>query len=216
MNRRPLLAALAFASALAVPVAAHAADPVLPSLSVVGGTSFTLNPLNEFYAGAAATWGGRLALTGPAQLTFRLVNAEALLNNTFSYRGSSLFSNSDLAAGGALSRTVVADAGLLDFAFRMPASDPGLGLLTNAGNGVAKMPSFAVAMLGDQRARILLDDNGGSPSGLASLDNDYDDMVLEVSVTGVTPVPEPAEWAILTAGLAFAAGAARRRRAARA
>lgn len=213
MNRRPLLAATAIACLLVAPVAAQATSQPLPSLSVIGGSAFTLNPLNDFHAGSAATRGGRLAVTGPAELTFRLVNAEAVLNNAFTYRGVSLFSNADLGGGGTLTQTVVADAGLLDFGFRMPTSDTAPSMLTNAGNGAAKMPSFAVSMLGDQRARILLDDAGIVHSGLASLDGDYDDMVLEVSVTGVTPVPEPAEWAILSAGLAFAAGAARRRRA---
>jgi hypothetical protein len=213
MNRRIALAALAVTSILGAPAVAHATDPLLPALSVIGGTSFTLNPMNDFHAGGAATGGARLALTGPAQITFRLLNAEAGLNNAFEYRGASLFSNADLASGTGLSRTLSADAGLLDFGFRMPATDAALSMVTNAGNGPRTLPSFAVTMLGDHRARILLDDNGGASSGLASLDDDFDDMVLEVSVDAVTPVPEPAEWMILSAGLAFAAGLARRRRA---
>ena len=212
MIRLPLLSALALVLASGVASEARAADPPLPSLSVIGGTSFTLNPLNDFHAGAAATRGGHLALTGPAQLTLRLVNAEAALNNAFVYRGVSLFSNSDLAGGSGPSRTVTGDAGLLDFAFSMPSSDPAFGLLTNAGNGAPRMPSFAITMLGDQRARILLDDNGGFRPVGSSLDEDYDDMVVELTVAAVTPVPEPAEWAILSAGLVFAAAAGRRRR----
>jgi hypothetical protein len=209
MNKHLALAAAAVSAFLGTPAVTHAADPLLPAFSVIGGTSFTLNPWNDFFAGEAATRDGRLALTGPAEVTFRLVNSEAALNNAFAYGGETLFSNVDLASGALLTRTVLADAGVIDFGFRIPAP----WSVTNAGNGQQKPPSFAVTMLGDQRARILLEDRGAGVSGLASLDDDFDDMVLEVSLSAVSPVPEPAEWMIMSAGLAFAAGVARRRRA---
>ncbi|MFN7642009.1 MAG: hypothetical protein ACK5PW_02795 [Burkholderiales bacterium] len=211
MIRRPVLAAAAAVIALGLPALAHAE---VPALAVIGGTSFTLNPMNDFYAGGAATAGGRLSLTAPAEVTFRLVNAEASINNAFEYRGAALFSNADL--GSATSRTFVAGSGLLDFAFRMPSTNPALTLLTNSGNGLSNMPSFAVTMLGNGRARLLLDDHGGAGSGFAAMDDDYDDMVLDVSIAAVTPVPEAGELLIMSVGLAFAAGVARRRKARRA
>ena len=55
-------------------------------------------------------------------------------------------------------------------------------------------------MLGERSARILLEDYGW-------LDADYDDMVVEVTVSAI---PEPAEWMFMAAGLLFAAGVARR------
>jgi hypothetical protein len=209
MHRHLVLTAAAVSAFLGAPAVSHAADPLLPAFSVIGGTSFTLNQWNDFFAGEAATRDGRLAVTGPAEVTFRLVNAEATLNNAFEYGGATMFSNADLVLGASLTRTVVADAGVVDFGFRIPAP----WSVTNAGSGQQKPPSFAVTMLGDQRARILLEDRGAGASGIASLDNDFDDMVLEVSLSAVNPVPEPAEWMILSAGLAFAAGVARRRRA---
>ncbi len=211
MIRRPVLAAAAAVIALGLPALAQAD---VPAFAVIGGTSFTLNPMNDYYAGAAATAGARLALTGPAEVTFRLVNAEASINNAFEFGGRALFSNADLGSG--TSRTVLAGSGLLDFAFRMPSTNAALTLLTNSGNGLPNMPSFAVTMLGDGRARLLLDDHGGAGSGFAAMDEDYDDMVLDVSVAAVTPVPEAGELLIMSAGLVFAAGVARRRKSRRA
>jgi len=211
MIRRPVLAAAAAVIALGLPAVAKAD---VPALAVIGGTSFTLNPMNDYYAGAAATVGGRLALTGPAELTFRLLATAATIDSAFEFRGSRLFSNSDI--GPAATRTVSVDAGMLDFAFRMPSTNPALSLLTNSGNnGLGNLPSFAVTMLSDGRARILLDDNGGAGS-FASSDGDYDDMVLDVTIAGVTPVPEAGELLMMSAGLAFAAAASRRRKARRA
>jgi hypothetical protein len=211
MIRRPVLAAAAAVIALGLPALAQAE---VPALAVIGGTSFTLNPMNDYYAGAAATVGGRLALTGPAEVTFRLLATAATIDTAFELRGSRLFSNSDI--GPAATRTTFVDAGTLDFAFRMPSTNSALSLLTNSGNnGLGKLPSFAVTMLGDGHARIMLDDNGGTGS-FASIDGDYDDMVLDVTIEGVTPVPEAGELLIMSAGLAFAAVLTRRRKARRA
>jgi hypothetical protein len=211
MIRRPVLAAAAAVIALGLPALAQADAP---AFAVIGGTSFTLNPMNDYYAGGASTVGARLALTGPAEVTFRLVAAAASINNAFEFGGASLFSNSEL--GPAASKTLSVGAGTLDFAFRMPSANPALALLTNSGNnGLGPLPSFAVTMLGNGHARILLDDNGGAGS-FASIDGDYDDMVLDVTIAGVTPVPEAGELLMMSAGLAFAAAVSRRRKARRA
>jgi hypothetical protein len=100
MIRRPVLAAAAAVIALGLPALAQAE---VPALAVIGGTSFTLNPMNDYYAGAAATVGGRLALTGPAEVTFRLLATAATIDTAFELRGSRLFSNSDI--GPAATRT---------------------------------------------------------------------------------------------------------------
>ena len=165
MIRRPVLAAAAAVIALGLPALAQADAP---AFAVIGGTSFTLNPMNDYYAGAAST------------------AAAASINNAFEFGGASLFSNSEL--GPAASKTLSVGAGTLDFAFRMPSANQALALLTNSGNnGLGPLPSFAVTMLGNGHARILLDDNGGAGS-FASSDGDYDDMVLDVTIAGVTPV----------------------------
>lgn len=200
-----LASAAALAACAASPVAALADTPSAaePRLEVVGGLDFTLNPFNDFMAGQTARIGGRLQLTAPSLVTYRLVGAEASLVSGFEVAGQRLFDAAQSAAGGAVERTVAAAAGLLDFAFGIPHPQPTFRFVSNATNDAGRAQGFGVVMQGERGARVLLDDYGW-------LDADYDDMVVEVTVT---PIPEPAEWMIMAAGLLLAARSARRTRA---
>ena len=196
--------AAALAACVASPALALADTPSdgAPRLEVAGGVDFTLNPFNDFFPGTVARIGGRLQVSAPSLVTYRLVGAEAALVNGFEVAGQRLFDAAQSVAGGSVERTVAATAGLLDFAFSIPHPQPGFRFVSNASNEAGRAQGFGVVMQGDRGARVMLDDYGW-------LDADYDDMVVEVSVT---PIPEPAEWMIMAAGLLLAARTARRAR----
>jgi hypothetical protein len=196
---------LRLARAAAFTLCAFAPTAVLADtagrLTVQGGLDFTLNPFNDFAAGQTARIGGRLYLTAPSLVTYRLVGSEASFANVFEFAGRRLSDSVKAGLGSTVQASVAAAAGLLDFGFVIPHPHEAFRFVSNATNDAGRAPGFGVMLQGDRAARVLLDDFGW-------LDADYDDMVVEVSVT---PIPEPAEWMIMLSGLLLAARAARRR-----
>jgi hypothetical protein len=191
------LCSIALLFAAAAPLSALA-DPA-PTLSTTGGVDFALNPFNDWYAGQTARIGGRLAVSAPALVTYRFSRSEAVFDNGFTVGGETVFRNATRGGeGGGVERSFAVAAGLLDFGFKVP--EGAVRFLSNATSEAGRLPGVGLMMLGERSARILLEDYGW-------LDADYDDMVVEVTVSAI---PEPAEWMFMAAGLLFAAGVARR------
>jgi hypothetical protein len=127
--------------------------------------------------------------------------------------GLTIFRNADLGGSGVTptDRSFEVKAGMLDFAFRM--NDGPVKFLSNASNSAAKVPGFGILGSDGQRVTLLLDDSGLQFGTSGSIDNDYDDMIVEVSVQ-TQPVPEPHEWLFMASGLAAMTAFFRRRRSA--
>jgi hypothetical protein len=210
-----LHAGLVFSVLLAAsPGHAQAQTPLTPALTIVGGTSATLNPFNDWYAGRSVRLGAQLALSGPATVTYRFLGREAGFDNAFEVNGLTVFRNSDLGTSLAspTDRSFEVKAGVLDFAFRM--NDGPVKFLSNGSNSAGSVPGFGILGNDGQRVTLLLDDSGRQFGTSGSIDDDYDDMIVEVSIQ-TQPVPEPHEWLFMVAGLAAMTGFAKRRRSVR-
>lgn len=199
------------AFAVALPMQARAEASAAPMLTIVGGTSATLNPFNDWYAGRTVRLGAQLAVSGSATVTYRFLGREAGFNNAFEASGMTVFRNSDLGSSmvAPTDRSFAVKAGVLDFGFRM--NDGPVNFLSNGSNSAGSVPGFGILGSDGQRVTLLLDDSGRQFGTSGSIDNDYDDMIVEVSIQ-TQPVPEPHEWLFMMSGLAAIAGFARRRK----
>lgn len=216
-----LLSGQALAATASTPSITSITAPLTAPLSVIGGRETdlthvrgTFNPTwlngestySSFFDLTEMTRGGHLLLTeAAASVTFTLVGQETRLNNTFSAGGQTLSNfthgkkGDKVGKGGGHMSNLGASfsfenvaAGLLNFGFL----SNGAGALR--GNGHA---ATGLMLADDKRsALILFNDRGG--------DRDFDDMVVMLSVS---PVPEPATYAMLLGGLGLLGLMARRR-----
>lgn len=142
----------------------------------------------------SALWrGGALVLSQASTITYTLVGFEAAYNNAF-VSGNAQLSNRQNGIGqlGTSFSSVVNAGGALDFGFL----SNGIGALW--GNG---SDNVGVMLSADRQSALLLFNDSYA-------DNDFDDMVIRVSIAAV---PEPETVAMLLAGLGVVMVGARRR-----
>jgi hypothetical protein len=189
------LLGLVFAGVMMASAAAQAA-PVLSQvngvLTTIGAESdapFDLNATTGLDAGSSIylfnssnTPNFGLQVSDTAKVTYTYLGKEADFTNEFTAPGGSLSTDGSTSVGESFSTTSLAD--FLNFAIN--SSDGG----SAANNGVITSPvQFAIALLSDTSAIILLDDGG--------LGIDFDDIAVRVDVSQV-PLP-PAVWLLISA-----------------
>lgn len=212
---------LAAATAVAALLAGGASAAVVGTIPG-SGTNDALVPV--FGSGTTTRtgyYGAQLYLTGTADLTVEFIGAEAGNKNTFHW-ADLLFATTSGSGGwstaGAYSNTYSSvAAGLLDFAFGINSTTASLFNGTNPdGSGPSSPANFFVTFDDEnassgQIAYLFLDDGDVS-------DDNHDDMVIRLSVTGgdisIAPVPLPAAGFLLLGGLGAMGAIARRRKSA--
>lgn len=202
------LKSLSRALCLALGLVAATGGASAAALGSSGGTSTSLVGVSGTFSpswfGDASTYasdfdlttmwrGASLLLSQPASVTYTLVGFEAGYNNAF-VSGFEQLSNkvgNVSQLGSNLSFSSIA-SGPLDFGFLTN----GLGALW--GNGSSKI---GLMLSADRQSALLLFND-------AFADNDFDDMVIRVSISAV---PEPETLAMLLSGLGVVMVAVRRR-----
>lgn len=216
MTRR-LLTALSLCCAAA---GAHATPVVLAS-ATQGGLAVTSPSAISFggYDGSASLstgtlsqgYTGTLTALSAGTISFTYLGHESAYKNVFNFNGQHLYQG--LFTGGTLSANIV--AGTVNFSFTNYGGLLGLQATTYANGGsvgsMAFMPAMSTTKYGNFDFVIGFNDK---VPGSALGDVDFDDFVVGVKFTSLTPaVPEPGTWALMGLGLAGVAVARRRRTA---
>jgi hypothetical protein len=218
--------ALGGATAVALTLAAGAASAFTVG-TIPGGAPASNNGIGPVYGLGTVTgyYGANLALLGgSATVTVEYLGAEAGFKNTFSFGGSELFATPGGAGPWkpAAGSTDVAGVGpgLLDFVFNVNGAALPVGFAANGsnpdGSGPSSPANFFVTFnpLGDglatsgQTVDLWFDDGGAGP------DDNHDDMLIRLSVTGgsISIVPVPASVPLLLTALGGLGFMARRKR----
>jgi hypothetical protein len=179
---------MAGAAAQAAPVLAVTGG-VLTTIGAESDAAFDLNPTTGLDAGSSIYLYNSgdspdfgLSVTENANVTYTYLGESAGFINEFTAPDGSFTSDGSNAVGDSFSTTSL--AGFLNFV--MDSSDGG----SAANNGVITNPvQFAIALLDETTAIILLDDGG---AGI-----DFDDIAIRVEVSQV-PLP-PAVWLLISA-----------------
>lgn len=126
-----------------------------------------------------------------AFISFIFEGKEAAFRNRFFAADQSVLIDNHAPVGSRLALPLTG-GGVLDFGFRANTGGP---IVMNADNNAARAELFGIVLDTDRRSGRLLFDDGG-----AARDSDFDDMVMRFELS-VIPVPEPATWLMLLAGL---------------
>jgi hypothetical protein len=196
-----LLAASAAVAALTVAPAANAAQ-----FAVLTGDALQTVPTNNDYKSQLAGLGltqeittANLVLSGQAWVQFTFMGSESFYNDSFWLNGSQVFSeNTNFTNWG---NNGTATLLLTDLTTLLFKSSGGI----TAGPG-----SFGLAVFTDANGNYNNQDiYFGYDDGGAGPDDNHDDMIIHATIL---PIPEPATWALMVAGIA-AVGVSMRRRA---
>jgi len=200
--RKFLFAASAAVAALAVAPAANAAQFVVMTSDPVQAVPNN-NDFKSQLAGLGLTGeltSADLILNGSAYVEFTFEGSESYFNESFYVTGDQVFTeNTDFTPWG--TGGTAGPYALTDFLTALFTSNSGLP----AGPGDIGFAVFTNANGGynTQEVYIGYDDSGAGP------DRDYDDLIVKATIL---PIPEPATWALMVAGIA-AVGVSMRRRA---
>ena len=197
-----LLAASAAVAALTVAPAANAAQFV-----VMTGDPLSLVPSNNDFKSQLAGLGltneitsADLVLNGAAWVQFTFLGSESYYSESFFVNGNQVFTENTNFTNWNTGGTS-APIALTDF----------LTAIFTSNTGVPATPgSIGLAVFADANGTYNTQDiYFGYDDGGAGPDRDYDDMIVEATIL---PIPEPATWALMIAGIA-AVGVSMRRRA---
>jgi hypothetical protein len=192
-------------TALAAAVPATAADFVvtIPStIAIPGNNDFQADLAGEglfVYTAAGAT----LSLTGPGRVTFEYMGSESGFIDSFT--AGSVFGVEDNKSvwGPELIGTAVFGGGLItDWTF-----DSNLGLSAVPGDdgfGIF-LPRLRDGVTSYQSNVLYF----GFDDQINNIDDNHDDFIIRATVT---PIPEPATWAMLIFGFGLVGASVRRRR----
>lgn len=210
-----LLAASAAAVALVVAPAANAAEFV-----VSGGSLITVPDNNDFKypAGGLGSLGltkeligAKVELTVGTSILFEILGSESGYSDSFLFDGTTFYTESNSTYP---PLNFFGAPGLIDILFN-PA---GLFLASFSSDGSDAASASAIG--GSPGFSVFVDENGGYNSGVLYFgyddvpkvinggDDNHDDLIIRATIV---PVPEPATWALMLAGVA-AVGVSMRRR----
>lgn len=209
-----LMGSLIAAATLSVMTPAHA------SFSVSGGNTFSIPENNDFQSDLNAlglfdvvTTGAFIVLNGSGTVKFDYMGDESFFRNVFTAPGVTPYAENNGNTWGPISIGSAAfSAGAFDSIF---FTDPTLNVVGKPGNGnfAIFLPANSGGSLVSNVLYFAFDDTAVPGVGI---DSDYDDFVVRATFTpdDVSPVPEPASWAMMILGFGLAGQAARRRRTA--
>ena len=204
-NKLAFVATASLASALLL--SSGAAQAV--SLSVLGGSPISFSgyngqPATTTGAYTAGTLGSLIA-NGPGTVTFTYLGNESGYNNSFSFLGN--FLNESNVVGDKTAAVAV-EAGQLNFSF---SDSTGASI----SNGTPSTPVLGFAILNGNLTPVSGPDYGPFDYVLGFNDSsngdaDYDDFVVGVNFSSLSPVPLPASLPLMAAALGFFAFARRK------
>jgi hypothetical protein len=204
--------------ALAAPAAAVQFTVNFGSKTTIPGNNNYRTQLGLAGLGAYVGVGGRISLTGPAEVTFEFMGAESGYKNSFIVSGAGGFTFQELGTGltpwGAQAigtpQLYAAAGPITNWSFRSDRGSNQGPFGTNTEQFGIFVPTSATGSYSSNVLYLGFDDEPGSD------DDNHDDLVIRVTATALgTPggVPEPASWAMLIAGFGLVGAAQRRRKA---
>jgi len=211
---KKVIASIALCTAFASANAAASASATLDIWNPSSSTSTTsgFNPVPGVPSALTFLFGSLYA-TGAGTVTYTYLGSEAGDSNRFN-GVSSFFTKSSTVGVSSFSDSVSA-AGYLNFSFQ--TTDPRKDRVTVSNTvGNVKDASFGITSGYSQGGKsydyaLLFNDCGGNGCKNGG-DTDFDDFVVGVQFTAVSPVPEPETYAMLLAGLALIGSVAKRRK----
>ncbi len=178
-------------------------------LSIFGSSPLSFSGYNGQPANATGVYTsgmlGSLSANGPGTVTFTYLGNESGYSNSFSFLGTFLNESNSV---GDKTAAVSVNSGLLDFSFNDSQG-------ASISNGTSATPVLGFAILNGNLTPVNGPDYGPFDYVLGFNDSsngdaDYDDFVVGVNFTPLSPVPLPASLPLLALALGFFTFARRR------
>ncbi|MES2663031.1 MAG: hypothetical protein V4629_06985 [Pseudomonadota bacterium] len=207
--RKTKLATLTATASLATTLLFSAGAAQAIGLSVMGGSAMTFGGYNGQPATSTGVYtsglSGSLLANTAGTVKFTYLGNESGFNNSFSFLGTSL---SETNTVGQSTASVAVNSGLLDFSFTDSTG-------ASTGNSTPNTPVLGFAILNGNLTPVSGPDYGPFDYVLGFNDSsngdaDYDDFVVGVNFTPLSPVPLPASLPLLALALGFFTFARRR------